>query len=161
MKDELLKLDMELLLLRYGRQRVLSALADLEDWSVQSLEVKLASLRTKKLTRQVSKAGKSLVEILQDKVADDPSRLASLRPIVIGYENGTLLPSLKAVQRFFESRGETPPKAKSRKLAGQAFLNLILDMDAADLDDLRRKNVDDGQSDFSLLSKAILGGQAR
>lgn len=159
--DELLRLDVQLLLCRYGRQKVLSALAELESCRTEEIAGSIAKLRAKKETAKKRASRKTLVETLEEGLCEAPDRLAILRPFAIAYENGTLFPTLKGVQRFVESRGEGATGLKSRKAAGPFVLKALARMSGADLDDLGLRISRDGESDYSLLSGAILRTRER
>ncbi|HEX8193579.1 MAG TPA: hypothetical protein VF552_11845 [Allosphingosinicella sp.] len=156
MKDEFLRLDVELLLCRYGRQKVLSALADIEACSTEELGEKIAQLRARRLIKASRPERKTLTEALVDKVGDAPERLALLRPLIVAFENGALFPTLKSVSRFLDSCDEPVAGIKSRKAAGPLLVKVLSRLGQAELETLRKTISRDGESDYALLSGAIL-----
>jgi hypothetical protein len=159
MSNDLFRLDIELLLCRYGRQRVLSGLAETESCSVGELTKRLENIRKNKDARkQKAKPKRSLLEEAATLVGDDPQRLEAVRPLVVAFENRILFPSLKSTHRFLESHGQPTSGIKSRKAAGLPIVKLLAHMSPQELDELRHSASRDGQSDFSLLSQAILRG---
>lgn len=156
MSDELLGIDLELLLCRYGRQRVLSALADAEGCSVRALEERLANIRKNRTLRNAAKTRTSLFDRLEADFEGNPQRIEELKPFVIAYENKSLFPTIKTIQRFLESNGVIKQAPKSRRLAGPLFIQVISRLSASDLAELRRQSQPRSSSDFALLSEAIL-----
>lgn len=156
MSNEFVRLDVELLLCRYGRQKVLSTLAEIEGCDLQAVQQQLAIIQRKKASRNKLRKQTSLIDLLEKGLSDSPDRVALIRPFIVAYEGRTFLPSLKSVQRFLESKGEPASGLKSRKAAGPAVLGALARMDRSELELLPRSEEADDQSDFALLSRAIL-----
>lgn len=155
MSDDFLRLDVEVLLCRYGRQKVLSALAEIESCRPGDITASLAKLRAKKAAKKGHANRRTLLDTLED-LRGSPERVDTLRSFVVAYENRALFPTLKSVQRFLESRGEPASGVKSRKAAGPSVLRVLSLMTGPELAELVPSIRADGQSDFSLLSGAIL-----
>lgn len=155
MNDDLLKLDVALLLHRYGRQKVLAVLADIEAIGGAELFRMLDALRAKKAKEQALKTRKTLSERFEKKLENHPSGSA-IRTLIGAYEAGTFLPTTKSVQRFFESLGLPKITAKSRKDAGPKVFEAMIRLSDSEIEGLRRSFGSNERNDFSLLSDAIL-----
>jgi hypothetical protein len=161
MTADFLNLDIGILLARYGRQRVLGALAEADGTSLVELEKQLEKIKAARAGKTLP-VKKSLVERFENEFRHSPERLSKLRPLIVAFENRSLFPTLKSAQRFLQSHGKEVSSIKSRTLAGPHVLQVIASLSSNELEELNRElRPSDGKSDFSLLSDAILSKDRR
>ena len=139
---------------------MLRTLAKAEKCSIKELDGRLAKIRRTRASKQAPPK-KSLVERLEDDFRDSPFRIAELRPFAVAFENGVFLPTVKSIQRFLEANGVSVGALKSRRLAGPLVLKALANLNLEELSEVRISFAADGESDFSLLSEAILGRDGR
>lgn len=157
MRDELLDLDVRLLVLRYGRQRVLEALAQLGEQSLMQLDAQLRTLQEQsKMARSQGSKKKTLAEAVATACGERPEITEALRTIALGFENRTLLPNLRDVARFLDRIGAPTGTLKSRVVAGPILIRALAKLPRQDLEKIVAMEASGHVSDYSLLSQAIM-----
>lgn len=158
MKDELLDIDVRVLVLRYGREKVLAALSRLVEQTPAQLEEQLNALGHKKSVGRRKAPNPSLVEVATSECRGDSEILEPLRALAVAFENRSFLPNLRDVQRFLDRAGASPQKFKSRAIAGPAVIRALSKRPKDELTSLASRDASGSESDYSLLSRAIMGG---
>lgn len=158
MKDELLDIDVRLLVLRYGRQKVLTTLSRVMDQTPGELERQLRKLEGIPSVARKKAPNPSLVEFASAECRKDAEILEPLRMLAHAFENRTFLPNLRDVQRFLDRAGAPPRRYKSRAIAGPDVIHALSKLPKDELTSLATRNTSGGESDYSLLSRAIMGG---
>jgi hypothetical protein len=154
--DELLALELRVLILGHGRRRVLQVLARLGDQSAEELERDLTALEHKRMAS--SKRPKaSLADVIDAQCAEHPGIAEPLRTLGTAFQNRTFLPQLRDVQRFMERLGARQTKFKSRDAAGPVLMKVLGGMAHDRLRELALDGSTLGDSDYSMLARAILG----
>jgi hypothetical protein len=157
MRDQLLEIDVRLLLLRYGQKKVLSALSRAVEMTPEQLEQQLQAL-----SREPGEGRKqhkqSLVEVAASEARDRVEIIEPLRSLAIAFENRTFLPNLRDVHRFLDRFGAPPQKLKSRVVAGPVVIHALSKLPRDELANLASRSAPGGESDYALLSRAIMGG---
>src|SRR5262245_4687940 len=125
MKDELLDIDVRLLVLRYGRQKVLAALARLVEQTPMELEQQLQALGHKISAARRKAPNPSLVEVAASECREHAEIMEPLRTLAVAFENRSFLPNLRDVERFLHRAGASPQKFKSRALAGPVVIRAL------------------------------------
>lgn len=157
--DALLKLDIRLLLLRYGRRRVLDALAGLTDHTPEELEREIATAEDRKTKKKARTSSTS--EMVASVFRDRPELVPTVEQLMNRYENKTFLPQLRDVQQFLDRVAGTRTRLKSRKTAIGPLLRALSSMKADDIPRLTAAaETTSGDSDFALLARAIMTGSS-
>jgi len=156
-KDQFLEIDVRLLVLRYGRQRVLNTIARLTDQTFEELEQHLQTVEQKPKAAQTNASKPALVEIVASECRERPDIAESLRTIALDFENRTFLPELRDVKRLFDRIGVPSSKLKSRIAAGPLLIRTLSKLSREELLRLAQRDKVPGESDYSLLSRAIMG----
>ncbi len=157
MKDELLEIDVRLLVLRYGRQKVLGALSRLIEQTPAELDQQLRALGLKKPADRKKAPNPPLVDVAASECRDHPEILEPLRALAVAFENRSFLPNLRNVQRFLDRSGAPPRKFKSRAIAGPVVIRALSKLPKDELTSLASRDATGGESEYSLLSRAIMG----
>jgi hypothetical protein len=160
MKDQLLDIDVRLLVLRHGRQKVLAALAQLVEQTPEQLELQLQSLEQMPATPRRKVPKTSLVEVAASECREREEIEEPLRSLALAFENRSFLPNLRDVHRFLDRTDGTSRKFKSRTLAGPVLIRALSRLPTEDLRSLAARDATAGESDYALLSRAIMGGSA-
>jgi hypothetical protein len=154
--DDLLKLDVQLLLLRYGRRKVLDMLATLGEQTGEQLELEL-ELRTAqgRRTKRVRKKS-SAVEVLPEISSPTPEVAEALRVLATRYENRMFLPQIRDVQRFLDRLGVAHKTLRSRRDAAR---RVMIALSKLTLDQLMQltKLPESNSSDYADLAREIMG----
>lgn len=154
--ESLLALDIRLLLLRYGRTRVLHALASLSSQTQEELERDIAAAQDRK-TKKKSKSSPTS-DLVASTFRDRPELVPIVQQLVTRYENRMFLPQLRDVQRFLDRTTGSHVRLKSRKAAIGPLLRAMAKMSAEDVSRLTGVAETRGDSDFALLARAIMTG---
>lgn len=160
MKDQLLEIDVRLLVLRYGRQRVLRVLARLGDQSLDELERELRTVEPRPNAQRAMKERESLSDVVAFESRGRPEIAELLSTIAANFENRTFLPHLRDVQRFLDRMGVPQRAVKSRSAAGPGLLRALSKLKREELVGLVAREGSPRESDYSLLSRAIMGAPA-
>jgi hypothetical protein len=160
MKDQLLDIDVQLLVLRHGRQQVLAALARLVEQTPDQLEQQLQAMGQKPAASRRKAPKPSLVEVATSECINRAEIVEPLRALAVAFENRSFLPNLRDVQRFLDRTGASPRKLKSRAVAGPVVIRALSKLPKDELTNLASRDASSGESDFALLSRAIMGGSS-
>ncbi|MHB1217448.1 MAG: hypothetical protein ACYC1L_04515 [Alphaproteobacteria bacterium] len=158
MKDQLLDIDVRLLVLRHGRQKVLSTLARLIEQTPEQLEQQLQALSQKPAASPKKGPKPSLVEVAASECRDRAEIMEPLRALAVAFENRSFLPNLRDVQRFLDRAGASSRRLKSRAIAGPIVIRALSKLPRDELTNLASQDASRGESDYALLSRAIMGG---
>jgi hypothetical protein len=154
MSEKMLELDLRLLLLRYGRSNVIRALARLEDGTVDGVEQELRRLEAVPKRKRSRPSAQEMIAI---ESRSQPELAEPLRILVTSYSNGVFLPQLRDVRRFLDRVGRPPGKIKSRADAIPKLIHALANLKLEELASLVNGGAISGESDFSLLARAIMG----
>jgi hypothetical protein len=158
--NQLLEIDVRLLVLRYGRQRILKVLARLGDQTLEDLDRQLRTVEQRSNVHRTIKQRQSLSDVVVVASRERPEIAEPLRAIAVNFENRTFLPHLRDVQRFFDRIGAPQQAAKSRAEIGPALIRALSKLKREELVMLAARDGAPRESDYSLLSRAIMGGPA-
>jgi len=151
--DQFLQLELRLLILRYGRQRVLQALAQLGEQTPEEVAEQLRAAETK---RKAKRPKPSVMDLVEVECREHPEIAEPLRTLAVGFQNRTFLPHLRDVQRLLERIGSARSKPRSRDAAAPVLVRALAGLAREDLLRLAAENSTPGESDYSLLARAIM-----
>lgn len=155
MNTELLKIEVDLLVLKYGEAATLRAFAGATGSSEDAVRRKLATLKEKKTKSKVARTKKRPIDIAKD-VAKDSAHEEQLLRLAVSYQNRQFLPQLKDVRRFL-GRFNIEKSIKSRDNATRIVFETLNRCSSEELNDfLSDSNVSD-KSSFSRLAGHIMG----
>jgi hypothetical protein len=152
----LLDIDVQLLLLRYGRHNVLQALARTTNQTLEQIEQQLQALAERKAGKP-KRAAPSIPELAEAHAKERPDIAEPLRTIAVRFENRTLLPQLRDIQRLLERAGITHGKLKSRTAAAPLLLRTLAKLPPEELAHLLTTEERGKDSDYAILARAIMG----
>jgi hypothetical protein len=152
--DDLLKLDVQILLLRHGRRKVLDMLATLEERTAEQLELELraAQGRREKRVRKTSSA----LDLLPEISSSVPEVAEALRVLATRYENRMFLPQIRDVQRFLDRLGVAHKTLRSRRDAARRVMIALSKLTLDQLIQLA-KLPESNSSDYADLAREIMG----
>jgi hypothetical protein len=154
-KDQLLEIDVRLLILRHGRQRLLEAIARLGEQTVEEIEHQLQILESKPKPIRAEKL--RLIDMVASECRKRPGIEEPLRALVLKFENHTFLPHLRDVRRFLERLGvSTATLISSREAAGPTLVRVLSKLSGEELSTLANESRASRESDYSLLARAIM-----
>lgn len=156
MTHELIEIDVRILFLRYGRNQVLHAISKIGDQSLEQLEEELKAIEEKRKNRTRKKPKASLMELADKEAIRSPEKAEALRSLATRYENKVFLPNLRDVIKFLANRKVKHKKLRSRRDAGPILIRALAAMTEVQLNELYDKRAQNKDSDYSLLSRAIL-----
>lgn len=153
MSSDFLKLEVGLLLAKYGRKRVLKSIAAAEALTVDAIENEIAQSRTQSTQRS------NPLRACRDEVVDRARRKHPEMADIIGrlavrYESRTFLPNLRDVEHFVNRLGVNHPKLKSRASALPIVLDAISTLSKDDAEVLLSSSP--AESSYSLLAREIM-----
>lgn len=152
--DDLLKLDVQLLLLRHGRRKVLDMLATLGEQTAEQLELELRTAQGRRAKR-VRKTPSS-VDVLPEISSPVPEVAEALRVLATRYENRMFLPQIRDVQRFLDRLGVPHKAVRSRRDAARRVMIALSKLTLDELTQLT-KLPESNSSDFADLAREIMG----
>ena len=157
MSSKLLDIDVQLLILRYGRPKVLQALARLGKQTVEDLEHQLRAAAPKPKAKRPKP---SAMDLLASACRERPEIAEFLRALALHFDNRTFLPHLRDVRRFLDQIGTPPAKLRSRAAAAPFLIQALAKLTPEDLSRLSVTDESAGESDYSLLAHAIMNSPA-
>jgi hypothetical protein len=151
---DLIDIDVRLLVLRYGRTKVLQALAHQGEQTFEDLERQLQQIAQKPKPKRAQPA---IMDLVASQAQERPEIAEPLRAIAVRFENRTFLPQLRDVQRFLDRSGVTHGKLKSRAAAAPLLIRALTTLPPDDLARLIAPDQAGNDSDYALLARAIMG----
>lgn len=151
--NDLLEIDVRLLLLRYGRARVLHALAHLNEQTVEDLERQLQTIQHQSKRKR---AVPNIRDLARAAAQERPEIAEHLCAFAVGFENRTFLPQLRDVKQFLDRAGVSHGKLKSRAAAAPIVIRTLTRLAPDDLAQLLLES-SSPDSDYALLARAIMG----
>lgn len=155
--SDFLQIDVQLLLLRYGRTRVLQALACVDEVSLEDLERQLESIQPRSRGK-TTRANPSVIQIVEEALQERPEVAEPLRKLAVDFENRTFLPHLRDVRRFLDRTGTSYGKLKSRAAATRIVIQTLAKLPPLELASLMQNSLNH-DSDYELLARAIMRPQ--
>lgn len=155
MSSTYLQYEVALLLAKYGKNAVLSALAEKVKLSHEQLESLLKELPTKKAPRHARKSS-ATVDSIEEMVRDHPAKAHLLRTLHGRFRNRTFLPELRDVRGFFEQHSRNLGATKSRSESFRRLFKLLAGLDLAELDALCQAEPQGAYSSLGVISDEIL-----
>lgn len=156
MNEALLQIEIRVLLLRYGREKVLEALANVGDQTVDALREDIAAAEKGKAARKPRPTPAPEL-LVAETFRARPDLVPLVQALVSRYENRTFLPHIRDVHRFLDRLGATA-RPKARRAALGHVLKALARMDAADLGRLVPGTGGQAESDYAVLAREIMGG---
>jgi hypothetical protein len=151
--EQFLELELRLLIVRYGRQRVLRTLARLGEQTAEELEKQLQAAEHK---RKPKRSKPSVMDILASECREHPEIAEPLRKLGVAFQNRTFLPQLRDVQRFLDRTSSTHGKLRSRESAAPIVFRALSKLTRDELLHLSDRNDSPSESDYSLLAREIM-----
>jgi hypothetical protein len=155
MDNNLLNLELRVLLLRYGRSRVIEALAQLGEQSLDEVQAEITAAEQKPRGKKRA-AIQSATEIAAELAREKPEISDALQALAAGYDNRTFLPQLRDVQRFLQRTGTSASHVRSRRDAARP---LVIALSRLGADELNRivPSSSSRDNDYALLAREIIG----
>jgi hypothetical protein len=160
--EQILALELRLLILRYGRRRIIETLANLGDQTPEEVERALAAAVERKALRNSRSNERPISDIIQEACRDRPEIMEQVSTLVGRFENRTFLPQLRDVVRFLDRTGVAHGKLKSRRLSISKVISALARLNQAELQQLAALPGAEGESDLAVLAREIMsGGRSR
>lgn len=158
MSDQFLELELRLMMIRHGRNRVLAALGRLGPQSVEELEGEIAALGERKAQKKKLRRDRTTAELVEEATRSRPEIQALVIPLVTRFENRTFLPQLKDVVRFLDGVGVPHGKLKSRTASLPTVVVALAQRSAEELRELAAHSPSESGTDFMTLAREIMAG---
>ncbi len=153
MNEQFLELELRLLVLQFGRQKVLRVLARLGDQTAEELEQQLRDSEEKRKSKRPTP---SVTDLASAECREHPEIAEPLRCLAVAFQNRTFLPYLRDVQRFLDRSGLAVGKLRSREAAAPALIRALGKLTRDELIQLAPSNEVHGNSEFSMLAREIM-----
>lgn len=155
---ELLDIEVSLLLLRHGKEALLSSIARRIQLSDEALRQEFDALLRIKITPPPQKKYVPKRFVLDSLLKGREDKARYLHQLCARFENRTFLPELKDVKRFLDKHGQSTSNAKSRILAQASLFRVLADLEVSELMKLSAEPpVGSQASSLGLISDEILG----
>jgi hypothetical protein len=156
-QDALIKIEVRLLAARYGRRRVIEALAAIDNVDLAVIESEIEKFEAKaKQRRQKQRRRKGVPELIEQVDLPDNSRQIVER-MAYAYEEKQFLPVLRDVKRFLESQGVAANKLRSRLDALPRVIEVLARQSNEGLEKLVAESQTSAQGDLGVIADQILG----
>ena len=156
MDSELIGLEIRLLLLKYGRDAVMRAIAGATEMSVEELEALLAqkihSRKSRKRKRDLKP--EEFVESRQDL---DPERKSLLRVLARRYTGRRFLSTWAEIDTFVRDHGGEGVQSRNRHRAWPLIHRVLARLPLDDLAEIEKENATrEDKTDYEVLAGGIL-----
>jgi hypothetical protein len=133
-------------------------LAAISEETIEDVEREIAAAESRKTRRKPTIV--EVPQLIAETFKDRPALVPSIQTLANKYENKTLLPHLRDVQRFLERLGVTKGRLKSRQTALGPFIKALATMNSDDIAKLSAVSEGETDSDYALLAREIMSGGA-
>lgn len=158
MTHDLLDIDVRLLIIRYGKRKVLEALARLGEQTLDELMQQLPAVKQGSKSKTKRRAEPpSLIDLVASETRGKDDLTELVRVLAVEFQNRTFLPHLRDVQRFLDRAGVPHGHLKSRAAAARVVIRALATLSRDELLHLAERDRSSGDSDYSLLARAIMG----
>ena len=153
--SKFLDYEVALLLAKYGKRALLSALAEKLELTPDQLEV---ILQTPLNARLISRSRKKPppLDLVKQLAHEYPDKAHLLQTLYERFDNRTFLPQLRDVRRFFERHARPLGASKSRAELVEKVLRLLAELDVAELEAFCQPQPENAYSSLGLISDEIL-----
>ncbi|NQT94199.1 MAG: hypothetical protein HQ559_15665 [Lentisphaerae bacterium] len=158
MNEQIVELELRVLILKYGRQRVLRALARLDEQPLEEIEKRLRELEAKPKKKRTKR---SVMDVLDAVCREHPEIAEPLRALGVRFENRTFLPQLRDVQRFLDRSTVTHGKLKSRNASAPVLFRALAGLSRDELIRLNAAEANAEDGSYEMLARAIMGKHAK
>ncbi len=158
MKKEILEIEICLLVLKYGIDEVLKALALVQDVSVEELKVSIKRLEERKLAKP-KRSFISAVEVVSNMKINGSEKAALLRSLALRFDNKTFLPVLRDVRTLLDRFHVETRSIKSRQESVRKLFDHLASLPMSDLKNVDEDNPAEQDSVFSELAGEIIGAR--
>ena len=145
----------KLLIAEYGRDKVIAALAEIENVEFDAIERELQTYKARKVTRR-RQSPVTLSKLLKESNLD-PKKLALVRQVGCAYEKKSYLPELWQVKRFLESHGIKANNIRSRAEGLPPVVKTISRFSVDELGELVAESNESVRGDLGIIADQILG----
>ena len=156
MKKDILQIEVDLLLLKYGEPAVIKAISSSINKSVDEIYEKIRILKEQKTNAEKTpRQKKQPIDIAKEVIVGSTNE-NELFKLAILYQNKQFLPQLKDVRRFL-GRFNIDKDIRSRNDATRIVFESLLQCSPGELVNLARDSNTNGQSSFDTLAEHIMG----
>lgn len=155
MPADLLDLEVQLLVLKHGRQRIVRSLAGVAGVTEADIEQALSAAANAK-SAKVAKPRLTTAEMLERADIESPAKKERVATLLREFEQKRFLPELRSVERFCFEHGKRL-SAKTRTAALPKVLLILAKLSDHELDELLNPlSNGGGKSGFAHLAAAIM-----
>lgn len=155
MPADLLDLEVQLLVLKHGRQRIVKSLAGIEQVSEADIERQLSAAATAK-SAKVAKPHPTLAEMLERAEIEPPAKRERVATLLREFDQKRFLPDLRSIERFCFQHG-TKSAAKTRADALPKVISTLATLPDNELEELLTSvRNGGGKNGFAHLAAAIM-----
>lgn len=160
MNDQnLIDIEVRLLILKYGLNRIIQALAHVKNLEPEKIEQLIQELEQRKA--QKARLKKITFEEIALRIATtNPEIGPQIIQLSKKYENKVFLPQMNDVRSFLNKNGIEPKSMKSRPEAAKIVFNALSRMPVEELNKLIELSAE-GQSDLSIIADQIIGKKSK
>ncbi len=155
MKTQFVDLEVQLLVLKYGHNRVIEALSKAKGVSEHDIQTALLHIEEARTKKRKGRK-KSVSEVADIFAQKEPEKAAQIRVLASRFENRTFLPQMKDVRRFLIPFGIDPKSLKSRNNSAPKVFEELSKLSPYELDEFIA-HAPSSESIFSELANEIIG----
>ena len=155
MTQDILKIELRLLLLRYGRTRILEELGALPEEGQEALETAIRQAEQRKAKPKPKQV--HAVDLVPQLADEKSENTEILKALAHRYDSGVFLPNLRDVVRFLERIGSQRAHFRSRREAAGEVVSALSILDLEELKRVAALHAVQEDSDFALLAREIMG----
>jgi hypothetical protein len=152
---KIIDMELSLLLVKYGEEKVIRSLSALLALDIAELESKLQDnyqiIKTKICPKTLNKSNK--IERIIDKY---PQKKDLMKILYARFQERTFLPHLRDIKDLFNRYNVDSKNLKSRKTATLHVLNFLANLDVKDLEELTQLRDRNNYSSLGIISDEIL-----
>ncbi len=153
---ELLTIEVRVLLMKCGYKKLIQALSEVKNDSIEKIEEDLRKLEL--LKRNKSKPHtRSIDDIVSKIINDNPEKADQLHRLAARYENKTFLSQLRDARQFLERNSVNPQVPKSRSSAVSQVFRTLASLDISQLEEYLVTSGTGTDNALSILSDQIMG----
>jgi hypothetical protein len=156
MTTDIITLEIKLLLLKYGRDSVLRALAQADEIPINELSALIAQKKPKAKS-QGRKRNLKPEEFVESRQGLDSERKTLLLALARRYTNRTFLPTWSQIEEFVHQHTGENFRASNRQRAWPAIYRVLSELSLNELSSVEKESANrEDKSDYEVLAGGIL-----
>lgn len=154
---DIVKLEIDLLVAKYGRERIVQGLAQSTGATLAEIEDAICRYRESQQKKRPARTRSSATDLMEKHRGGDGERANLLTELALRFDSAQLFPTTRAATRFLGGFGWYKASKRARTALAPDLVRALLSLSDRDLQRLLDESTPGRPSDYVELAQAIMG----